>query len=66
MNQAEVIHAGWIHRDRQNLSLLDACQADIRDTLLLVVELSSYQSGSAQGDKGPSLFIFMPTIPNYI
>ena len=23
MNQAEVIHAGWAHRDRPNLSLLD-------------------------------------------
>ena len=27
MNQAEVIHAGWAHRDLPNLSLLDACQA---------------------------------------
>lgn len=54
MNQAEVIHAGWVHRDRPNLSLLDACQADIRDALLLDVELSSYQSGSALGGTGPS------------
>lgn len=41
MNQAEVIHAGWVHRDRPNLSLLDACQADTRDSLLLDVELTS-------------------------
>lgn len=47
MNQAEVIHAGWVHRDRPNLSLLDASQADTRDSLLLDVELKSYQSGSA-------------------
>lgn len=30
MNQAYVIHAGWAYRDRQNLSLLDAYQADTR------------------------------------
>ena len=54
MNQAEVIHAGWTHRDRANLSLLDVCQADIRDTLLLDVELTKFQSGSAPGGSGPS------------
>lgn len=54
MNQAEVIHAGWTHRDRTNLSLLDACQADVRDTLLLDVELTNFQSGSAAGGSGPS------------
>ena len=30
MNQAEVVHAGWVHRDQPDLSLLDACQADVR------------------------------------
>ena len=54
MNQAEVIHAGWAHRDRQNLSMLDACQADTRDSLLLDIELNDYQSGAAPGGKGPS------------
>ena len=54
INQAEVIHAGWVHRDRPNLSLLDACQADTRDSLLLDVELKNYQSGSASGGSGPS------------
>ncbi len=49
MNQAEVIHAGWVHRDCPNLSLLKACQADARDSLLLDVELKNYQSGSAPG-----------------
>ena len=52
MNQAEVIHAGWVHRDRPNLSLLDACQANTRDSLLL--ELKNYQSGSVSGGSGPS------------
>jgi len=54
MNQAEVIQAGWAHRDRQNLSMLDVFQADTRDSLLLDIELNDYQSGAAPGGKGPS------------
>ena len=54
MNQAEVIQAGWVHRDRPNLSLLDSCQADTRGSLLLDVGLKNYQSGSASGGSGPS------------
>ena len=54
MNQAEVIHAGWVHRDRPNLSLLDACQADVRDSLFTDVELKTYESGVAVGGSGPS------------
>ena len=54
MNQAEVIHAGWVHRDCSNLSLLDACQADTRDSLLLDVEVKIYQSSSASDGSGPS------------
>ena len=54
MNQAEVIHTGWAHRDRQNLSLLDACQADTRDALLLDVEIKAYLTGATPGEKGPS------------
>ena len=49
VNQAEVIHAGWVHRDRPNLSLLNECQTDTRDSLLHDVELKNYQSGSASG-----------------
>ena len=41
INQAKVIHAGWAHRDRQNLYLLDACQSDTRDALLLDVEIKA-------------------------
>ena len=40
MNQAEVIHAGWVHRDCSNLSLLDACQANTRDSLLHRMEVA--------------------------
>lgn len=54
MNQAEVVHAGWVDRDRPNLSMLDVCQADTRDSLLLDIELKGYQSGAAPGGKGPS------------
>lgn len=54
MNQTEVIHAGWAHRDRQNLSLLDACQAHTRDALLLDVEIKAYLTGATPGGKGPS------------
>ena len=48
------LHFFWVHRDRPNLSLLDACQADTRGSLLLDVELKNYQSGSASGGSGPS------------
>ena len=41
-------------RDRPNLSLLDAYQADTRDYLLLNVELKNYQSGSASDGSRPS------------
>ena len=41
MNQAEVIHAGWAHKDPSNLSLLDAAHTDTRDSVLFVVELFS-------------------------
>jgi hypothetical protein len=54
MNQAEVIHAGWAHRDLPNLSLLDACQADVRDAVTLDVEIAAYERGTASGGTGPS------------
>ena len=53
MNQAEVIHAGWVHRDCPNLSMLDVCQADTCHSLLLDIGLKDYQSGAAPGRKGP-------------
>ena len=45
MNKAEVIHAGWAHRDSPNLSLLDVCHANVRDTLVLEKQLESYKEG---------------------
>lgn len=54
MNLAEVVHAGWAHSDHANLSLLDAAQADTRDSVLLEAELKSFKDGSAKGGSGPS------------
>ena len=54
MNQAEVVHAGWVHRDPPNMSLLDACQADARDSITLNVEIKVFEQGSATGGTGPS------------
>ena len=46
MNQAVVIHAGWAYRDSPNLSVLDVCHVDVRDTLVLTKELESYKGGN--------------------
>jgi hypothetical protein len=55
MNQAEAIYASWVKRDRMNLSLLDAAQADVRDNVLLEVDYKAFQNGSGKGGKGPSI-----------
>ena len=52
MNLAEVVHASWAHRDRPNMSLLDAAQADTRDSILLEAELEGFENGSFKGGKG--------------
>lgn len=54
MNQAEAIHAGWAHRDLPNLSLLDVCQADVRDSVVLNVQLKAFSMGAAPSGTGPS------------
>ena len=54
INQAEVVHAWWVHCDLPNFSLLDACQADVRDAVKLDVELKAYEQGTAAGGTGPS------------
>ena len=55
MNQAEVIHAGWAHRDSPNLSLLDVCHADVRDSVIVDTEIQTYQAGIRTSGTGPSL-----------
>lgn len=52
MNQAKVIHAGWVHRDLPNMSLL--CQADVRDAVTLDVEMKAFEQGFATSNTGPS------------
>jgi len=54
MNQAEVIHAGWAHKDPSNLSLLDAAHTDTKDSVLLAVELMYIKQGTSKGGTGPS------------
>ena len=54
INQAEVIHAGWAHKDPSNLSLLDAAHTYTRDSVLLAVELKSIEQGTSKGGTGPS------------
>lgn len=54
MNQAEVIHAGWAHKDRPNMSLLDVCQADARDNLLVEIEMQGLQTSPTTKGRGPS------------
>ena len=54
MNQAEVIHASWVHIDSPNPSFLDACQTIVRNSVILDVELNEYEKGSLSFGAGPS------------
>ncbi|XP_028417757.1 uncharacterized protein LOC114542281 [Dendronephthya gigantea] len=55
MNQAEVIHAGWSNRGiSDNMSLLEACLADVGDAVQLDVEIKAFAAGTAIGGSGPS------------
>ena len=49
-----MIHASWVHRDSPNLSLLDACQADVKDSVVLDAELNEYEKGSLSVGTGKS------------
>ena len=53
MNQAEMIHAVWAHKDPLNLSLLEAAHADTRDSVLLAVELKSIEQGLQKVELAP-------------
>ena len=54
MNQAEAIHAGWAHWDSENMSLLEVCQADVRDSITLHVEMRTFAARTSSGGGGPS------------
>ena len=44
-NLAEVLHAGWKHRDKMGVSLLECCYFDLRDSILLAINHDSVRDG---------------------
>lgn len=60
MNQAEVIHPGWVHRNHGYLSLLDTCQADVCQAVeLKTIKLALQQEVKVhplQKEKGESMW----------
>jgi hypothetical protein len=55
MNQAEVVHASWAHKDRENMTLLDAAECHVRDSVLLETEYESIKNGDGRVGTGPSV-----------
>ena len=53
-NLAEVIHAGWKNRDKMGVSLLECCYFDLRDSILLSINLTSLENGGHDSGFGPS------------
>eukprot|EP00112_Aurelia_sp_Birch-Aquarium-sp1_P024285 Seg7615.1 transcript_id=Seg7615.1/GoldUCD/mRNA.D3Y31 product="hypothetical protein" protein_id=Seg7615.1/GoldUCD/D3Y31 len=54
-NLAEVIHASWANRREVNLSLLDACAFDVKESYELDLQLKEFESGRYKGGSGPNL-----------
>ena len=54
-NLAEVIHSKWKMTGGTHLSLVDAAAEDIKDSLVLERQFTSYETGSFRGGKGPSV-----------
>ncbi len=48
MNQAEVVHAGWAHKDRENMTLLDAAGYHVRDSVLLETAYEGIKEGNSR------------------
>ena len=55
MNHAELIHPGWVKRDRMNMSLLDAAYADSRYNIQIQVAYKAFVNGAGKCGKGLSL-----------
>lgn len=55
MNQAEVVHASWKHRNRENLTLLDAAERHVRECVLLETEYEGMNQWTSPAGTGPSL-----------
>ena len=52
---AEVVNAGWANRDNRNLSLLDAAQVDVKDSVLLKAELKAIEQETSKAvGRGPT------------
>ena len=54
VNQAEVIHAGWSHRDPKGITLLEAAEFDTRDSIILKTEVEAFSKGGISGGSGPN------------
>ena len=50
---AEVIHAGWKHRERMGVGLVEACLFDTRDSLLFESQIEGLATGSFPGGDDP-------------
>lgn len=54
MNQMEVVHAGWKHRDPIGLNLLDTAEFDVRDAIMLESQFDMFAVGGFSGGSGPN------------
>ena len=54
INQAELIHASWVKRDRMNMFILDAAYTDCLDNIQLEASYKAFMDGTRKGGKGPS------------
>ena len=53
-NLAEVLHAGWKHRDKMGVSLLECCNFDVRDSIPLTINQGNVRDGCYDGEYGPN------------
>ena len=52
-NLAEIIHAGWKHRERMGVGLVEVCLFDTLDSLLFESQIEGLATGFFQGGDGP-------------
>ena len=55
MNQAETIHFSWTKRGEEDLTFLEAAQADALANVMLETEYSHLREGGKETGTGPSL-----------
>ena len=53
-NLAEVIHASWENSKETNLSLMDACAFDVKESYELDLQFQEFERGNYRGGTGPS------------